>query len=202
MKSVTAMDVSAPHYLLFSRTDRADDAGHWRFVLRPSDGGQQVEVADREPGLQGERLDLLCVIRALESLDQPSRVTLMDCSDYVWKGVHYGLPEWRDNGWRWEFFGQMVPVKNSDLWQRMDKALQFHHLECRRRRFDPAHRLAGPTRPEPQRQVSWGLRGKLSGWLKYASAHTRDAWRRLADRVAQACRRRVDRAWKPRTACP
>ena len=75
----------------------------------------------------------------LESLDQPSQVTLVECGRYVRQGLQYGLAEWRENGWRWEFFGDMVPVKNGDLWQRLDRALRFHQVECCRRRFDPPH---------------------------------------------------------------
>jgi ribonuclease HI len=197
------MDLSAPQYLLFSQVDRYQGTGGWRFVLRPAAGGETFEAADQEPGTQGERLDLLCVVRALESLDQPSQVTLMDCSDYVWKGVQYGLPEWRDNGWRWEFFGQMVPVKNGDLWQRMDHALQFHRMECKRRRFDLAHQpLASPARTADEDTDVWGLREKLSGWLKYAALRVRNAWRRRFGPAIQAFRRRIDRSWKPRTAFP
>ena len=113
------MDFTTPHFLLFSRVDHAQGSGLWQFVFRTQDGTQRFEAEDAEPDLPSERLDLLTIVRALESLDQPSRVTLVECSDYVWKGVRYGLPEWRSNGWRWEFFGQMVPVKNSDLWQRL-----------------------------------------------------------------------------------
>ena len=47
-------------------------------------------------------------------------------------GVHEdGLPEWRANDWQWEHFGEMVPVKNRDLWQRVDRALGYHELKCR-----------------------------------------------------------------------
>ena len=140
------MKPPAPHYLLFSEASGIDGPGRWRFLLRAADGSEQFEAADVEPEVQGERLDLLTVVRALESLDQPSRVTLIGCSRYVRQGMQYGLPEWRDNGWRWEFFGQLVPVKNGDLWQRMDRALQFHRVECCRRRFDPPHRM--PPGPE------------------------------------------------------
>ena len=46
----------------------------------------------------------------------------MGCTRYVRNGMQYGLPEWQANGWRWECFGQLVPVKNFDLWQRMERA--------------------------------------------------------------------------------
>lgn len=82
------MDFTTPHFLLSSRIDCEKGSGQWHFVLRTEDGCSQFEAMDAEPGLSGERLDLLTVVRALESLDQPSRVTLLDCSDYILKGVH------------------------------------------------------------------------------------------------------------------
>jgi ribonuclease HI len=214
------MNLTSPHYLLFAQVDRTEGTGRWRFVMRTNDGAQQFEAADSEPGLRGERLDLLTVVRALESLDQPSQVTLVDCSDYIWKGVQYGLPEWNSNGWQWEFFGQMVPVKNSDLWQRMDRALRFHEVECRRRRFDPAHRKKGSgtfcrNGPEgaahkryltpfswSREKLAWGLRNKLSDWLKYAMQVTRCGWLRRLAAACSAARHRVLRACWPRTAYP
>ena len=93
-----------------------------------------------EEDVRGERLELLCVVRGLEALDHPSRVTLITSSAYVREGIRYGLQQWRENDWQWESFGRMVPVKNRDLWQRVDSALRFHRLECRVWRFDPPHR--------------------------------------------------------------
>jgi ribonuclease HI len=172
------MDFTTPHFLLFSRVDRAECSGQWQFVLRTKDGTQRFEASDAEPNLPSERLDLLTVVRALESLDQPSRVTLVECSDYVWKGVCYGLPEWRTSGWRWEFFGQMVPVKNADLWQRLDRALLFHDVECRRRRFDqPNTPKEGAIKAHWNAKPVRGLRERLVDWLKYATSVISLDWR-------------------------
>jgi ribonuclease HI len=159
------MDVESPHLLLYSQID---DSGRWRFVLRGSDGVPHFEAHDTEAQVPSERLELLTVVRALESLDQPSRVTLVDCSDYVLSGVRYGLLEWRGNDWRWEYFGQMVPVKNSDLWQRLDRALQFHDVQCRRRRFDGPHKARVHNAPH-RANSNRGVRNKLADWLKYAT---------------------------------
>lgn len=131
--------VSAPHYLLLAEASSSPDSGWWRFRLRSTDETNHLEESDEEPSTRGERLALLTVVRAMEALDQPSRVTLVGCSRYVRHGMTYGLPEWRDNGWRWEFFGQMVPVRDSDLWQRLDRALRFHDVEHSSRRMDAAH---------------------------------------------------------------
>lgn len=141
------MIVAAPHYLLFSESCRKSSQGQWRFVLQSIDGTDQFEAADEEPNAQGERLELLAVVRGLEALAQPSRVTLVTPSKYVNRGLTYGLEEWRANDWQWEHYGEMVPVKNRDLWKRVDHALAFHDLECRTWRFDLPH--AGPDAAVP-----------------------------------------------------
>ena len=136
------MSVAKPHYLLFSESCRKSQQGQWRFVLQSIDGSEQLEAADAEPDAAGERLELLAVVRGLEALEQPSRVTLVTPSRYVNRGLAYGLDEWRNNDWQWEHYGEMVPVKNRDLWQRVDRALAFHKLECRTWRFDLPHLAA------------------------------------------------------------
>src|SRR4249919_2815467 len=126
------MSVRSPHFLLFSEARRLRNRPDWHFVIEAADGSATFEAADSEPETQGERLELLAVVRGLEALDQPSRVTLVTASRYVNRGLAYGLDEWRRNGWTWECFGEMVPVKNRDLWQRVDRAVQFHRVEVRR----------------------------------------------------------------------
>jgi len=143
------MNASVPHYLLLSETGKASEPGYWRFVLRSADGTARLAAEDIEPAVRGERLELLAVVRGLEALDQPSRVTLITPSVYVRKGIEYGVPEWRANGWRWEFFGEMVPIKDSDLWQRLERAMQYHQLKCRTVRFDRPHPIARPIHSSP-----------------------------------------------------
>jgi ribonuclease HI len=140
------MSVPTPHFLLYSHGRKEE--GEWSFVLQAADGSATFEAADSEPETQGERLELLALVRGLEALDQPSRVTLVTASRYVNRGLAYGLDEWRRNGWTWECFGEMVPVKNRDLWQRVDRAVQFHRVEVRRYRFDASH--AGPNVPHAE----------------------------------------------------
>lgn len=131
--------IALPHFLLYAESGRQQLCGDWHFVLEPLDGGDSIEAFDYEPSLAGERLELLTVVRGLEALDAPSRVTVLTPSRYVTRGLTYGLDEWRANGWTWEAFGRMAPVKNADLWQRVDQAQKYHRLECRRWRFDAAH---------------------------------------------------------------
>jgi ribonuclease HI len=137
------MNAAKPHFLLFSESTRKQARGQWRFVLQAVDGSDQFEAYDEEPNVGGERLELLAVVRGLEALPEPARVTLVTPSKYVNRGIAQGLPEWRHNGWQWEHFGEMVPVKNRDLWQRVDRALDFHQVQCRSWRFDLPH--GGPA---------------------------------------------------------
>ena len=129
------MTVPAPHFLLFSEASDASedrpDAGRWRFVLEALDGSTALEAADEETEVSTERLELLAIVRGLEALDQPSRVTLVTRNRNISRGLRYGLEQWRENDWQWERFGQMTPVKNGDLWKRIDQALQIHQVECR-----------------------------------------------------------------------
>lgn len=140
---ICPMTLRAPHYLLFSQTrqqsqhEECDDA--WRFVIESVDGSEKIEASDAEPEAEGDRLELLAVVRGLESLDQPSRITLVTASRYVSRGMRYGLSQWRESEWRWEKFGRMVPVRNNDLWKRIDSALRIHRVDCRQWRFDAPH---------------------------------------------------------------
>lgn len=137
--------VAQPHFLLFCDTHHSDSqlgangpvsgyvgsGGRWHFVLEQLDGPERLEAADSELAINRERLALLSVVRGLEALEQPSQVTLVTTSRYVSRGLRYGLNTWRDSDYTWERFGEQRPVRNSDLWRRVDTALQFHGIKCR-----------------------------------------------------------------------
>ncbi len=131
------MTPNSPHYLLFSEASRDEpSAPCWRFVLQNVETERRFSAADTEPADCGERLELLAVVRGLEALDGPARVTLVTKSRYVSRGIKSGLAEWRLNDWNWERFGRMVPVRDCDLWQRVDRALGFHQVNCQAWQFD------------------------------------------------------------------
>jgi hypothetical protein len=163
-------------------------------VLRTADGSGRLVVDDVEPNTQGERLELLAVVRGLESLEQPSTVTLLTRSNYVREGIRYGVSEWRENGWRWENFGRMVPVKNADLWQRIDRALEFHKVECRLRRFDPPHGMGLVTRPAGRDPAADRGVWAAIEWLRTrVSGGVRPLVRCLVGRAVRYCGRRLAR---------
>lgn len=179
------MDSSIPNFLLTCEAGRPDNPCHWRFSLRTPDGRTVFAAEDEEPGVVGDRLELLTVVRGLESLDEPACVTLVNPSACVRQGMLYGLPEWRESEWRWECFGQMVPVKNTDLWQRLDHILEFHHVRCVQRRFDSPHSVPGHHVPaEHDAAAAQGLTVGLASWLKCTVAWVPTAWRTPARQMA------------------
>jgi ribonuclease HI len=160
------MTTTIPHYLLFSESTAGassiscsiggNTTGRWRIVLEAVDGSSKLEASDEEE-LPADRLELLAVIRGLEAIPQPARVTLTTPSDYVSRGLRFGLNEWRRNGWQWEHFGRSAPVANADLWQRLDRALRIHQVQCRSLRVDAAHRTLTESQPEnsTSRTAAW-----------------------------------------------
>lgn len=131
-----------PHYLLFAEANVEErcrgGAGRWRFVLESLDGTDRIEADDVDDDARLDRLNLLAVVRGLEALEGPSRVTLLTMSWYVRRGFSEGLELWRQRDFKWETFGQWTSVTNEDLWRRVDRALQFHVVSCRTWRLDAA----------------------------------------------------------------
>ncbi len=125
------MQALGPHYLLFTHSaSRTCQLREWRFVLQPSGAGERIAASDVEPDADAMRLDLLAVVRGLEALDGPARVTLLAANRFVRRGIRRDLAQWREHDWRWERFGKLVPIRDLDLWQRVDRALAIHQVEC------------------------------------------------------------------------
>jgi len=136
--------VPKPHFLLFcdgqpsqnqrdngSQGEHTSSRGRWRFILEDLEAGTRLEASDAELLAAPERAALLAVVRGLEALEQPSRVTLVTTSRYVSRGLQFGLNEWRESDYCWEHFGSVQPIRNADLWKRIDHAMQFHQVNCR-----------------------------------------------------------------------
>src|SRR6267142_3639141 len=161
------MSVPAPHFLLYAEAAQAADAidsnvSRWRFVLRSRGGETSLEAADEEPEAGPERLELLAVVRGLEALESPSRVTLLTGSRHIRRGLDFGLSQWRENDWQWERYGRMTPGKTGDLWQRLDRLLEIHAVECQPAKLEKADDLASPP-PAARRAATSSWRRTRQG---------------------------------------
>jgi ribonuclease HI len=97
--------------------------GGWGALLRY--GGHEKELCGGEAHTTNNRMELLAAISALESLKRPCIVHLTTDSQYVRQGMLEWLANWRKRNWR-RADGQ--PVKNADLWARLDEAAQRHQM--------------------------------------------------------------------------
>lgn len=100
--------------------------GGWGALLRYGD--TERELAGGESDTTNNRMELMAAIVALEALSTPCEVTLHTDSQYVQKGVGEWMPNWIRRGWK-TAAGQ--PVKNQDLWERLDRAAAKHKVHWR-----------------------------------------------------------------------
>ena len=98
--------------------------GGWAALLRF--GAQESELAGSALHTTNNRMELMAVISGLEALTRPCFVRLVTDSRYVMDGIQSWLPVWKRNGWR---TAAKKPVKNIDLWQRLDTAAARHEIE-------------------------------------------------------------------------
>jgi ribonuclease HI len=145
---LSAADQSADEDAVDAYTDGACSGnpgpGGWAAVLRWRD--RTRELSGFEPATTNNRMELLAAISALHALKRPVAVRLFTDSDYLRKGITKWLPAWKARGWR---TADKKPVKNQDLWQRLEQALAAHRVEwhwVRGHSGDPgnerAHQLA------------------------------------------------------------
>ena len=97
--------------------------GGWGAVLRWR--GEMKELSGGESDTTNNRMELMAAIQALETLKRPSRVHLVTDSNYLRHGITQWIHNWRRNGWK---TAGKQPVKNRDLWERLDAALQRHEV--------------------------------------------------------------------------
>ena len=98
--------------------------GGWGTLLRYK--GVEKELCGGEAETTNNRMELMAAIAGLEALKRPSRVRLTTDSTYVKNGVNQWLGRWKANGWR---TANKKPVKNQDLWERLDAALGQHDID-------------------------------------------------------------------------
>lgn len=130
------MSARRPHYFLRTQAAAPPAPPRWAFSLQAADHSPPITAGDLEPDASWERLQLLAVVRGLEALPEPAIVILATASDVVRRGIKHGLEEWREFDWQLEHFGELIPVKNADLWKRIDRALAIHDVQIRNMRVD------------------------------------------------------------------
>jgi ribonuclease HI len=97
--------------------------GGWGAILRYQGKEKSLHGGERET--TNNRMELMAAIAALESLTRPCRVHLTTDSQYVMKGITEWMANWKKRGWK---TASRQPVKNVDLWQRLDAALAPHQV--------------------------------------------------------------------------
>lgn len=122
-----AKTTDMPHVELY--TDGACSGnpgpGGWAYILKHPKTGKVVEDWGGEPATTNNRMELISVIRGLESLTKPSRVDLYSDSQYVTKGLSEWLDGWIRKGWK---RGKNEKVLNVDLWQQLDELRRVHKI--------------------------------------------------------------------------
>ena len=103
--------------------------GGWGVLLRSADG-TETELCGGELGTTNNRMEMMAVIEALGALKRPCRVTLHLDSQYVLKGITEWITGWKAKGWK---TASKQPVKNVDLWQRLDSLVSSagHDIDWR-----------------------------------------------------------------------
>ena len=98
--------------------------GGWGAILRYK--GVEKELYGGEAATTNNRMELMAAIKALESLTRDVTARLTTDSQYVRQGITEWLPKWKRNGWK---TADKKPVKNVELWQRLEAALGSHKVE-------------------------------------------------------------------------
>jgi ribonuclease HI len=97
--------------------------GGWGAILRS--GKTERELAGGAANTTNNRMELMAAIAALEALKRPCRVGLHTDSMYLRDGITKWIAKWKRNGWR---TAAKTPVKNADLWQRLEAAIERHDI--------------------------------------------------------------------------
>ena len=100
--------------------------GGWGVLLRYGKNEKELYGYDNET--TNNRMELMAAIKGLEVLDQPCNVILTTDSQYVRQGISQWMENWKKRGWK---TAAKKPVKNQDLWQRLDNATQRHQIDWR-----------------------------------------------------------------------
>ncbi|MCZ6868905.1 MAG: ribonuclease HI [Gammaproteobacteria bacterium] len=109
--------------------------GGWGVLIRSN--GEERELKGGESDTTNNRMELMAAIQALEALKQPCSVELTTDSEYVRRGITEWIATWKRRGWK---TANKKPVKNEDLWRRLEDAGRSHEIKWRWVRGHSGHR--------------------------------------------------------------
>ena len=122
-----------PKHSLIAYTDGACSGnpgpGGWGVLLQALSDGKVVkerELSEGEELTTNNKMELMAAIAALEILDRSSEITIFTDSKYVKNGIQTWLSSWKKNNWK---TSSKKPVKNDDLWKRLDALCQQHEVD-------------------------------------------------------------------------
>ena len=102
--------------------------GGWGLILRHPASGKELEGSGGAAETTNNQMEMMAVIEGLKLLKAPSRVEVITDSAYVANGCKTWMAGWKKNGWRRKEGKSFKPVKNVDLWQRLDAAQGRHQV--------------------------------------------------------------------------
>jgi len=97
--------------------------GGWGAILRY--GGVEKELSGGEPATTNNRMEMMAAIMAIEAVKRPCEIHLHTDSEYLRQGITTWIHSWKARGWK---TADKKPVKNVDLWQRLEKAIETHDV--------------------------------------------------------------------------
>ena len=97
--------------------------GGWGAVLRY--GEVEKEMNGGEPATTNNRMELMAAIKAIEAVRRPCEIHLHTDSEYLRQGITTWIHSWKARGWK---TADKKPVKNVDLWQRLEQAIETHDV--------------------------------------------------------------------------
>lgn len=106
--------------------------GGWGFLLRHLRSGKEMESSGGTEETTNNRMELTAVVEGLSTLSRGCYVELFTDSVYVGKGMTEWMQKWKANGWKRKEGSALKPVKNEDLWRRLDELLATHKIKYTR----------------------------------------------------------------------
>lgn len=99
-------------------------AGGWGVYMKYKDVEKEFYGGEKET--TNNRMELMAAIQALDALKNPSTISLYTDSKYVLQGITEWMDNWKKRGWK---TAAKKPVKNEDLWRRLDSAIERHEIK-------------------------------------------------------------------------